>query len=248
MMCCCDDYLGRYAPVDTAATGPPGLRRGNHQHEQRGTSDFPGQRRLVKTAGNALQEAPPEWSELSLTAENTNNTNTPPPRQVAVTVPEDVFPGQTIHVNFADGGESLTLSAVVPPNVGPGSQFLVDVPPPMQPSSQSNAGGGGAGSMNAPAAPPAPAPIFEAVPIQQAPTQRHLKVEVPPGVAPGATIVVHIPGENRTLQAVVPPNVTEFYVAYDPLQNSSTCAPPATPVQQPPPRGQDAQPFSSIFD
>lgn len=46
--------------------------------------------------------------------------------------------------------------------------------------------------------------------------QKLLLVQVPPGVLPGSTIHVEIPGENRTVAAQVPPNTSSFHVAYTP--------------------------------
>lgn len=46
-------------------------------------------------------------------------------------------------------------------------------------------------------------------------------VKVPPGVSPGTTIQVQIPGENRMVSAQVPPEVSEFHVAYEPSQRNS---------------------------
>ena len=46
-----------------------------------------------------------------------------------MTVPEGVFPGETIHVNFTDEkNETTTLAAVVPPKAFPGMQFFVELP------------------------------------------------------------------------------------------------------------------------
>lgn len=47
-----------------------------------------------------------------------------------------------------------------------------------------------------------------------------LTVQVPPGLAPGSTLFVEIPGENRTVSATVPPNVKSFHVAYTPRPHS----------------------------
>lgn len=52
------------------------------------------------------------------------------------------------------------------------------------------------------------------------PTQKLLLVQVPPGIPPGTTIHVEIPGEFRTLAAKVPPNVKSFHVAYTPQVKS----------------------------
>ena len=44
-----------------------------------------------------------------------------------------------------------------------------------------------------------------------------LRVQVPPGAAPGSTIHLTVPNESgRVLQAQVPPNCTEFHVQYEP--------------------------------
>jgi hypothetical protein len=39
-----------------------------------------------------------------------------------------------------------------------------------------------------------------------------LRVQVPPGKPAGSTLYVSVPGENRTIPAVVPPNVSYFHV------------------------------------
>lgn len=57
--------------------------------------------------------------------------------------------------------------------------------------------------------------------------QKLLQVQVPPGLPPGSTIFVEIPGENRTVAAQVPPNVSSFHVAYMP-QTYGTRVPPPT--------------------
>lgn len=57
--------------------------------------------------------------------------------------------------------------------------------------------------------------------------QKLIHVEVPPGMPAGSTLFVEIPGENRTVSAQVPPNVTSFHVAYTPqLQHYSRPSPP----------------------
>ena len=47
-------------------------------------------------------------------------------------------------------------------------------------------------------------------------TKNLILVKVPPGVAPGAMIQVKVPGEDRLISAIVPPNTSEFHVSYDP--------------------------------
>lgn len=51
--------------------------------------------------------------------------------------------------------------------------------------------------------------------------QPMLRVQVPPGTPAGSTLYVSIPGENRTIPAVVPPNVSCFHVPYEPQQSHS---------------------------
>jgi hypothetical protein len=47
--------------------------------------------------------------------------------------------------------------------------------------------------------------------------EKLLLVRVPPGVLPGSTLHVNIPDEpGRVIAATVPPNVSEFYVSYQP--------------------------------
>lgn len=68
------------------------------------------------------------------------------------------------------------------------------------------------------------------------PEQKFIKVNVPPGVIAGSSLHVEIPGENRTLAAVVPPNVASFHVAYTPrLQGTQQqpLPPPSTTVPVP---------------
>lgn len=60
----------------------------------------------------------------------------------------------------------------------------------------------------------------------QSTSQKLLQVQVPPGLPPGATIFVEIPGENRTVAAQVPPNVTSFHVAYTPQLYGMSIPPP----------------------
>eukprot|EP00339_Tiarina_fusa_P017810 CAMPEP_0117039918 /NCGR_PEP_ID=MMETSP0472-20121206/27974_1 /TAXON_ID=693140 ORGANISM="Tiarina fusus, Strain LIS" /NCGR_SAMPLE_ID=MMETSP0472 /ASSEMBLY_ACC=CAM_ASM_000603 /LENGTH=400 /DNA_ID=CAMNT_0004750519 /DNA_START=44 /DNA_END=1247 /DNA_ORIENTATION=+ len=72
-----------------------------------------------------------------------------------------------------------------------------------------------------PSAPPAPETPRRQTPgkkIQPATSNNLalLRVRAPPGVAPGSTILVQVPGENRKIAAKVPPNCTEFHVQYQP--------------------------------
>ena len=52
--------------------------------------------------------------------------------------------------------------------------------------------------------------------------QKLLLVQVPPGTRAGQTIHVSIPNEpGRLVAATVPPNVSEFQVAYQPMINGN---------------------------
>ena len=63
--------------------------------------------------------------------------------------------------------------------------------------------------------------------------QKLMLVQVPPGVAPGSTINVQVPGENRMISAQVPHGVTEFHVAYTPMQQNQHQQQPVTIMGQP---------------
>lgn len=74
-------------------------------------TSYPGQRPLIKTAGNALMEAPAPSS----------------PEMVSVTVPNGVTAGDTIRVDSPDGRRAV--EAVVPAGMSPGKMFTVRFPP-----------------------------------------------------------------------------------------------------------------------
>lgn len=73
--------------------------------------------------------------------------------------------------------------------------------------------------------------------------QKMLLVDVPDGMPRGSRIYVEIPGEDRTLAAQVPPNVTSFYMVYTPRSKQQhgvnamtprpTPTPPIVPSQEP---------------
>jgi hypothetical protein len=63
--------------------------------------------------------------------------------------------------------------------------------------------------------------------------QKLLLVQIPPGLPAGATMQVEIPGENRTLAAIVPPGAESFHIAYTPRPFESSYA--ATPTFGPSP-------------
>mmetsp|Transcript_12754 Transcript_12754/g.27997 ORF Transcript_12754/g.27997 Transcript_12754/m.27997 type:complete len:419 (+) Transcript_12754:118-1374(+) len=102
VLCCFDSNAANTAEESTYST------------TQYGGGAYPGNRLLVKTAGNALMEAPiqsPGTSDLV----------------VAVNVPPGVVPGDTIRVNSPDGRRSV--DAMVPANMKAGGTFQVRFPP-----------------------------------------------------------------------------------------------------------------------
>jgi len=223
---------------------------------EREGSQFPGRRRLVKTAGNALQQA-----EEPIT--NCGNS----PELVAVTVPDSMTCGDILHVSAPDGSGRI-VSAVIPNGMGPGSQFMVEFPinPPSSSASvaSQNAysqGGNlreplhvlGAPDSNRSNINPAvfaTSPDYSDVPIMPPPAsiaspmlepqQAVILVQVPPGTHPGSVLHVQVPGGNRMVAATVPPNVTEFHVAVPPLPMPSVTTPVQTHMSVPTPTGESA--------
>jgi len=232
MLCCFDSFGG-----------------GSHAGQQSaGVSTYPGARRndLVPTGGNALSAAPPA-SQKQGSVGGSNK------EMIKVTVPPGVSAGQPLHVNAPDG---RTIQAVVPQGFGPGSSFLVEMPPRTMgaPSTHSTVPpinyGGVQPMAPPPATKPAGQPYAQAYPVGSPTTakpaappvalgpggQAVMRVQVPPGVAPGTTLHVRVPGEDRTIAAVVPPGVSEFQVAYDRVVS----APPAAEKAS-------SQPFSQAL-
>lgn len=173
---------------------------------------------------------------------------------LSVTVPPGVSPGQSIEVRAPDGS-GRSVMAIVPQGMTPGSSFMVEFPPntmaspapsvvasALQPSDNVDY------SKVTPMPPPIE-PFVQAVPVGSAPGattisatpnsaspmpshfgEPMLRVQVPPGTPPGTTIHVQVPGENRTIQAQVPPGgVSSFHVAYQ--QQSPPAIPPLAPPQ-----------------
>lgn len=124
-----------------------------------------------------------------------------------VKVPPGTAPGATINVQ--PPGENFTVSAVVPPNT---SEFHVSYTPTQRTVDPS---------------PPLPSPPLIPPTIQEHPTNAPknrvlVLVKVPPGTAAGTTIHVQVPGENRMIAAVVPPNVNAFHVSCTPKNKVET--------------------------
>jgi len=138
MLCCADSFLSKpgnkYAPVDTEVVGPNGnitsaSQRGKDPGEE-DISYFPGMRRrnvplkqskdgdvnsgvpdrFTTTKGNALQEYIPIDSSKEK-------------EMMAVTVPAQATPGETIHAVTPDG---QTLQLIVPPSLVSGNVFYVE--------------------------------------------------------------------------------------------------------------------------
>jgi len=130
--------------------------------------------------------------------------------RVMVTVPLGCVPGQTLNVAAQDGSGRL-VAATIPQGMQPGSTFCVEFPSDV-PSSAFVADADchrlGDGAM--------PATIPSAPSNASSPEsgESMVLVRVPPGTEAGTTLHVRIPGEDRMVAAVVPPDVNEFYVKY----------------------------------
>ena len=182
----------------------------------------------------------------------TIHVNGPDGRTVQATVPHGMGPGSTFMVSMPPRAVSpvpsvatATTNAVANPSHYSNVQA---VPPPPQvtrtvhnePFAQAYPVGGSSSPdaatvhaspvpMAAPvAAAAAPvSPQLAAVAPMPAPPRKLMTVQVPPGVAPGSTIHVQVPGENRTVAAQVPHGgVTQFNVAYDAATPAASSSPP----------------------
>ncbi|KAG7356067.1 hypothetical protein IV203_000753 [Nitzschia inconspicua] len=143
-----------------------------------------------------------------------------------VTVPPGAEAGSTVHVQIP--GEHRYIVAQIPPDC---TEFYVQYEPraeptiPMPPPVLSQASSADSRRANSPlkcfttqAASKAAAPFPEQRQESSSVNSRLLVVQVPPGVQPGATLQVQVPGEpGRVVSAQVPPgNVREFQVSYTP--------------------------------
>lgn len=80
---------------------------------------------------------------------------------------------------------------------------------------------------------------------EDASEQKMLVVRVPVGVQPGSTIYVEIPGENRTVAAMVPEGVQSFQVCYTP-RPMPLLAPPEKRLRAPRPEQKLQLPLSQV--
>lgn len=140
-----------------------------------------------------------------------------------VRVPPGATPGTTLHVRTPEN-DGRVVAVTVPP--GGVSEFQVAYDPSSPPPTTT--------ATTTTTALPLPLPPTSPLPTQLPPpqhvtehagdaSQKLILVRVPPGTAPGTTLHVQIPGENRTVAAVVPPGgVREFHVAYS-SASSPTC-------------------------
>jgi len=165
----------------------------------------------VEGGYDGIAVLPPPSSSLSLAPHSTDSgAHTqqqlgPGQKLIKVQVPPGTMPGTPLNVQVP-GEPGRTVLAKIPPGV---KEFDV----PYTPSSRN--------SGTAPAAPQQPVamppPSQQQLQVQATPGQKLILVRVPPGTAPGSTLHVQIPGENRILAATVPPgNVPEFHLAYTP--------------------------------
>mmetsp|Transcript_53450 Transcript_53450/g.159951 ORF Transcript_53450/g.159951 Transcript_53450/m.159951 type:complete len:497 (-) Transcript_53450:146-1636(-) len=182
---------------------PPGTFPGTPLHVQ-----VPGENRTIMATvppGNIKQFHVSYKPSTPQPSNQATQQQPPGEKLIMVQVPPGTSPGTPLHVQVP--GENRTIMATVPP--GNVKQFHVSYKPltRSQPSNQAiqqSAGNPAASSPVVPAAPPG---------------QKLILVNVPPGTAPGATLHVQVPGENRVLAANVPHgNVKAFHVAYTPQQ------------------------------
>ena len=175
--------------------------------------------KLVKSSPPAT--APTVYPNNPTIPQNAANNQ----RFLHVQVPPGTPAGSTIHVQIP-GENGRMLAAVVPPGV---SQFQVAYEPQIPAQTP----------VVVPSSAVAPPPATTVFPSNSMPqttyasnypntnpicyppqpsNQRLLLVKVPPGTPPGSRLRVQIPGENRMIEATVPPGVSEFHVAYTPMQ------------------------------
>ena len=138
-----------------------------------------------------------------------------------VKVPPKTAPGTTLHVKIPN--TDRMVAAKVPAGV---SEFHVaydaDRPPTTSATSD---------DCHVPLPTPlplpqrnqtnAPAPYITAAPASADQQQQLILVKTPPGVVPGTTLHVQVPGKDEMIAAQVPPGVTEFHVAYTPPAQGS---------------------------
>ena len=197
------------------------LDYGSYREDYSGSS-FPGNRaRFVRTGGNALAKAP---------GDSLNGNEI-----VHVIVPPNKYGGDQILVQTPSG---KCVLAVIPMGMSSGDTFQVDVPRDAgngKKDDSMNLNQYPSSHAVTPMEVPAPsAPLMEDyepnIPINTeispkfstnsvatsvtGGNQSTMLVKVPPGCAAGSTIHVQVPGENKLIAAKVPPNVSEFYVAY----------------------------------
>jgi hypothetical protein len=218
-------------------------------------SSYPGQRRSISksTTPQSQSVSSQNQNATTLASQDQHNADV----LISVTVPEGVLPGQEIHVR-RPGGSGALMEAVVPSGMTPGSIFYVRAP--LEDNHLSNDVRPMPAQLNDATAPPPPSADFsqcldtpqhdkyeagqnsrkverqqvESPPIvpQPPPGQKLLLVHVTPRMDAGSAVLVKIPDEpGRLVSAQVPPNVTEFFMAYTPRQstaNTRTNHPPQT--------------------
>jgi len=208
MLCGCLEPL-------TASPSAQGNEHNNNNSRE--VSPFPGNRRLVKTGGNALVEYDPSKHEpsthSSAAAADSGKI------QVSATVPAGVSGGQTIHVAAPDG---RVIAATVPSGIQAGSSFIVEIPPITTINNSSGLSATYAAEQSTlapqPVALPSDTPLavpsdsYHCVQILAPPTQQQaaspLPVPVPPPVAlVGPPASSSSPSLNKPMLLVkVPPN------------------------------------------
>jgi hypothetical protein len=208
-------------------------------------SSYPGQRRIISkaTAPQSQCVSSKNINATTLATQDQHNADV----LISVTVPEGVLPGQEIHVK-RPGGSGGLIEAIVPSGMKAGSTFYVraplednhfsddvrpmpaplnDAPAPLTPSAdfsqcldtpQHDKEETGQNSCRVEGQQVASPPKVP----QPPPGQKLLRVHVTPQMDAGSALLVQIPDEpGRLVSAQVPPNVTEFFVAYTPRQSTT---------------------------
>lgn len=201
-------------------------------------ADFPGNRRgYTRTGGNALQATAAK--DFPMIANETVSVTVPPNKYggdqilvsapsgkcISAIIPQGMVCGDEFQVDIPNDpfNTDERNQAHFPPQTQQHSQAVtpIEMPPPTAPLMEGHFSKTPIASavLETRQDNSAFANSFRPVPPPPQgvdPNKKLVLVKVPPGCAPGSTIHVQIPGENRMVAAEVPPNVDEFHVSYEP--------------------------------
>lgn len=224
---CCFNIPPSYAPIETTIDGASKPDNANGSRR-----DFPGNRRsvstytnkqLVKTGGNALMEYDPETMK----------------DLVNVTLPEGCHAGQVIHVQDPNSTSGRVAQIIVPPGSRSGTTIMVKLAEEQYFTPDETGNNGGfvtdltlkeeviapnseimANNRVLVQSQDIPLSYLVSPQSSQNDYQKKVKqssmlVRVPVGVAPGTTIHVKIPDEDKFVPVTVPEGgVSQFYANY----------------------------------